>query len=354
MTDLESTPTLRRGSGGDAVVRLHEHLVRAGLPVQGDAVDQFGAATEETVRAFQRRRRLQVDGICGPDTWSALRENKLVLGDRLLSMRRPMLRGDDVRDLQQRLSAIGFDAGRTDGIFGPHTDTALRDFQRNAALAVDGTCGPQTLEAMRRVGGLADGRISELREREFLAASARALPGRRILLASRMSGVGPSVTAIATLLDERGAHCTTAVDVSIDTDAARAANELDADLCVVLQPLVDPAWRCAYYRSGYYRSFRGHAIALRVAEQLAQGSAHATTALTAGLSGGVLRETRMPAVVVQLDLDAAPAAAARQCDEVAEGIRRGFEEPPDLAARSSAPRELGEHGAAAERARRGR
>jgi N-acetylmuramoyl-L-alanine amidase len=321
---------LRRGSDGESVVQLHDELRHAGLPVQGDATDHFGAATEETVRAFQRRRRLQVDGICGPDTWSALHEEPLVLGDRLLSLRRPMLRGDDVGQLQRQLSAIGFDAGRIDGIFGPHTDTALRDFQRNAAVAVDGICGRDTISAMQRVGGLADGQIAELRERESFAASPRALPGRHVLLASRMPGAAPAVTAIATHLEQRGARCSQAVDVAIDTDAARAANNLDVDLCVVVQPVADPAWHCAYYRSGRYRSFRGHAIALRVAEQLAASRApERATALTAGLSGGVLRETRMPAVVVQLEL--APGdVLARGCAGIAEGIRLGFEQPPEL------------------------
>ena len=172
----QANPTLRRGNDGEGVVRLHTQLRHVGLPVQGDTLDHFGAATEETVRAFQRRRRLQVDGICGPDTWSALHEDPLGLGDRLLSLRRPMLRGDDVGQLQQQLSAIGFDAGRIDGIFGPRTDTALRDFQRNAAVAVDGICGRDTIAAMQRVGGLADGEISELRERESFAASPRDCP----------------------------------------------------------------------------------------------------------------------------------------------------------------------------------
>jgi N-acetylmuramoyl-L-alanine amidase len=243
-----------------------------------------------------------------------------------------MLRGDDVGQLQRQLSAIGFDAGRIDGIFGPRTDTALRDFQRNAAVAVDGICGRDTMAAMQRVGGLADGEIAELRERESFAASPRALPGRHVLLASRMPGAGAAVAVIASDLERQGARCSQAVDVAIDTDAARAANDLDVDLCVLVQPVADPAWHCAYYRSGRYRSFRGHAIALRVAERLAaSATADQAVALTAGLSGGVLRETRMPAVVVQLELQPSHALEG-SCAAVADGIRLGFEEPPELPA----------------------
>ena len=50
-----------------------------------------------------------------------------------------MLRGDDVAELQQRLGALGFDAGRVDGIFGAETATALEALQRNAGLPTDTT-----------------------------------------------------------------------------------------------------------------------------------------------------------------------------------------------------------------------
>ena len=70
------------------------------------------------MRPFQEHRGLRSDGVCGPQTWSALVEAGRVLGDRLLYYRNPMLRGDDVATLQRQLGALGFDAGRVDGIFG--------------------------------------------------------------------------------------------------------------------------------------------------------------------------------------------------------------------------------------------
>jgi GH24 family phage-related lysozyme (muramidase) len=62
--------TLRRGSRGKDVERLQKELNRHGhtLTVDGD----FGPATERAVLAFQRARKLKVDGLVGPATWGAL------------------------------------------------------------------------------------------------------------------------------------------------------------------------------------------------------------------------------------------------------------------------------------------
>jgi len=55
--------------------------------------------------------------------------------------------GDAVRDLQQTLSALGYPV-KVDGIFGGDTDVAVRAFQRDHRLAVDGVAGRRTREAI--------------------------------------------------------------------------------------------------------------------------------------------------------------------------------------------------------------
>ena len=62
-----TTPDLR-----PVVERLQRALKRAGFPVVLDGL--FGEMTDKQTRAFQRSRQLQVDGIAGPTTWRALRE----------------------------------------------------------------------------------------------------------------------------------------------------------------------------------------------------------------------------------------------------------------------------------------
>ncbi len=64
-------PTLRRGSKGQSVSELQQRLKARGFdPGQVDGI--FGPRTDSAVRAFQRARRLTVDGIVGPQTWGAL------------------------------------------------------------------------------------------------------------------------------------------------------------------------------------------------------------------------------------------------------------------------------------------
>lgn len=58
-------PTLRRGFVGEETRYLQRLL---SIPVDG----QYGPASENAVRSFQKSHRLVTDGICGPKTWAAL------------------------------------------------------------------------------------------------------------------------------------------------------------------------------------------------------------------------------------------------------------------------------------------
>ena len=66
-----STPTLRRGSSGDAVKLAQSLLNAKGAKLTVDG--KFGPATEKAVRKFQKQAKLTIDGVVGRTTWSALR-----------------------------------------------------------------------------------------------------------------------------------------------------------------------------------------------------------------------------------------------------------------------------------------
>ncbi|MDI6715642.1 MAG: peptidoglycan-binding protein [Actinomycetota bacterium] len=152
-----------RGDRGNEVVDIQVRLSTLGYNLGPNGVDGcFGKFTEEAVKKFQRDRNLAVTGIVNRETWKALVEATYKLGDRLLYLRLPFFRGDDVKELQLSLNALGFNTGKVDGIYGETTERAVREFQRNSGLASDGIFGPSTLAAMRNLQHLLTDKVSRV------------------------------------------------------------------------------------------------------------------------------------------------------------------------------------------------
>jgi hypothetical protein len=75
------------------------------------------------------------------------------VGDDAPRALRKGMRGDDVKSLQQALTAAGFDTKGSDGVFGSNTESAVRSFQKAKGLSVDGVAGAATLKALGLSGG---------------------------------------------------------------------------------------------------------------------------------------------------------------------------------------------------------
>ena len=163
---------LRLGDCGPEIADLRARLSRLGLLLDADASDAFDAEVQLAVRQFQQERGLSVDGIVGPSTQRQLEDAHWQLGDRTLSFTPGhLMRGDDVATLQRRLTSLGFNVGRVDGIFGKQTDNALREFQRGVAVSVDGTAGVETFKALDRLGrSVVGGQPERLRQHVLLDA----------------------------------------------------------------------------------------------------------------------------------------------------------------------------------------
>jgi N-acetylmuramoyl-L-alanine amidase len=324
------TPILRAGDGGDAVRDLQHRLVGAGETIAPAEFGAFGAGTEAAVRAFQTSRQIRVDGIVGPETWSVLVESGFTLGDRLLYLQAPNLRGDDVNMLQHTLNRLGFDAGREDGILGPDTASALREFQRNAGLTVDGISGPATLEAFRRVERMAGGSVAAVRERDELRRPV-GLAGRRVYLAVAL-GFDQIGTPIRQGLERCRAQVMHDVSGADDHALAARANRWGADLFLAVRAGDTSAWEVASFESGAFRSERGCHTALALAEALGQVGVGVRIE-TVGRAYTVLRETRMAAVVCAFgggdagDLAHALTHSAELGAAITAGTRRAFDEP---------------------------
>ncbi len=70
------------------------------------------------------------------------------LGDRILKLKSPNMTGDDVKDMQARLNALGYACGTADGMFGKKTLAGVKAFQTAKGLKVDGEFGPKSLAAL--------------------------------------------------------------------------------------------------------------------------------------------------------------------------------------------------------------
>ncbi|MEG0754391.1 MAG: peptidoglycan-binding protein, partial [Angelakisella sp.] len=168
---------LRKGSNSAYVRTLERQLNRIrrnypAIPLITSVDNNFTAETEAAVKAFQRIFSLTPDGIVGKATWYAISYiyvavRKLAeLGgegeEEQLPSETPaelLRRGDTgpyVKLAQYFLRVIAnyYIAVRPiaiDGIFGPDTEAAVRDFQNRFGLAIDGIVGPKTWGSLYNV-----------------------------------------------------------------------------------------------------------------------------------------------------------------------------------------------------------
>jgi N-acetylmuramoyl-L-alanine amidase len=280
---------LARGAHGARVRELHDLLGAIGLS-SADEPSKFADATAANVEAFQRSRGLPITGVVDATTWTRLVEAGWRLGQRLLFVSQPPQRGDDVAELQTRLAQLGFDPGRIDGIFGPTTEGALRDFQRNRQLPVDGTLTRATLDDVLRLSSLATDRhlVTEARdEAGFFAVTSSLVV---------VCGEGPLVDTLERALDGVVEVCVARGEVE---SCARTANDRDAALVISVAPVEGlDGLRLHYWASYRSHSRRGDRLAGEIAGELARTGVVSRVEVT-GMALPVLRETRMTTLHVE-------------------------------------------------------
>ncbi|PZU93725.1 MAG: peptidoglycan-binding protein, partial [Leptolyngbya sp.] len=106
--------------------------------------------TDRAVRQFQSSRGLTTDGVVGSQTWTRLQQQVTTPPTptspsfiRVLRLANPYTRGEDVRAVQQAIARAGIPVV-ADGVFGPGTDRAVRQFQSSRGLTTDGIVGSRT------------------------------------------------------------------------------------------------------------------------------------------------------------------------------------------------------------------
>jgi N-acetylmuramoyl-L-alanine amidase len=325
----------RPGDRGQEVHDIQQRLLAFGEYVDAAELDgTFGPSTHAAVRAFQERRSLRIDGLVGPDTWNQLVEAGYQLGDRTLYQRAPLHSGDDVRALQRKLNGLGFDAGKEDGLFGPSTDRAVREFQRNVGDDPDGIVGIETLTVLERMRPTESGPgRAVVREGESVRAMRSSIEGQIVAIEAGHADhpddtLGRDIAAaLARELSALGAEpaVLSGSDAARSSDLAREVNELPAAACVSLQlpSAGEPAQRstCSYFGSASTHSPAGKRLAELVGEELEHALGVPSTLV--GLTHAILRETRMPAVQIEPG-GITKADVVRVAEAIATALQRFF------------------------------
>ena len=269
---------------------MHERLQALGHYPTGLPDDTFNELTVAAVEAFQRSRGLPISGDVDATTWSRLIEAGWRLGQRLLFLARPNLRGDDVAELQVRLSQLGFNPGRIDGIFGHLLDVALRDFQRNCAIEPTGTLTRETLLELVRLTSYGPDRS--------LVSEARDLAGFDVAPTGPVVVCGSS--PLAALLVRHAASLDTALlrDQSPE-EVAAFANSHQAAAVISVETLEQIDGVHLHYWASYRsHSRRGEQLASAIAASLARSQQLARVEVT-GMALPILRETQMTTLHVE-------------------------------------------------------
>ncbi len=150
--------TLRKGYQGDDVKSVQSRLKT--LKYYSGSVDgKYGTGTMAAVSAFQAANGLHADGLAGTATYKILYSDAAVPYSETVVTPTPAstvpsrtLRsgdsGDDVKNVQTRLKALGYYTGTVDGKYGSGTVAAIVTFQTQDGLKADGAAGSGTYKVL--------------------------------------------------------------------------------------------------------------------------------------------------------------------------------------------------------------
>ena len=159
-TDVGTRPILRPGDKEAAKIKhIQERLKYYGY-YTGKIDGIYGSGTIAAVKAFQRANGLKVDGAVGPLTLAKLDSNNAVSkkdADQATDVgTRPILRPGDkeaakikyIKEVQTILKAKGLYTGEIDGVYSGIIVTAVRLFQQQNGLTIDGRVGANTWKVL--------------------------------------------------------------------------------------------------------------------------------------------------------------------------------------------------------------
>ena len=206
---LPALPQQQLGPGarGPAVEQVQQRLNLWGYQTKVDG--DFGPKTLRQVSRFQQNQGLPASGRVEPATFAALQRtpqqaqlSPVVAAPAAISL--ASLRsgqaqlsegatGPAVEQVQQRLKLWGYELGKVDGDYGPRTTSAVKRFQAERKIQVNGRVGAQTLAALEQTP-VSVGRLQSSSEAQKLASVAQRVAARRGTVGWCYAGVADSVS----------------------------------------------------------------------------------------------------------------------------------------------------------------
>ena len=139
------------------------HLVRSDIMMQivlksygyydGKIDGDFGSGSKKALVLFQGANNLSPDGVLGQKTCKLLINKKNIVSnnqkdDEIVNVEDSY--SQEIYDAQVKLKNLGLYTSTLDGINGPGTKRAIKQFQEKAGLNIDGVVGPLTLAALEK------------------------------------------------------------------------------------------------------------------------------------------------------------------------------------------------------------
>ena len=260
---------LRYGSIGSDVKALQEALIAAGLPVRGGADGVFGEATQAALKQYQKAKGLSQSGVVDDATANALASagggTTAPASSALVGLKAGAL-GNTVKQLQQAMIDAGITVrGGADGIFGPATAGALKQFQTSQGLPATGTVDKATAAALaspKPVGvtdptpSSGDGYAQYAEKGQRVLALQKALVEAGIALRGGVDGDfgGGTSSAVMELQRQRGLPVTGKVDAATATalGLAKMPAPTAPDVSKVVLKAFPMQGRCGFADTWHY------------------------------------------------------------------------------------------------------
>ena len=329
---MQNKNALEIGDTGNDVFSLQIRLSNLGFLINKIEVTnkEFGADTQEKLKDFQKFRGLKTSGVLDEITKAVLLEAAFKLGNRQLYLQSPMLKGDDVFELQTQLGKLGFDVGRVDGIFGPPTVNALIDFQKNFGLIEDGIAGHETVRNLQNIKHreTSGTQISKIKEIENLRIQSTELKSRHLVV-GHFGNSATLANATARMLRQKGAKV---IDLNNPDEEiqAKTANGFEAEMYIGLHIENESYCAVSYFKTKNSQSEGGFRLASHCSKAITK--IMDVKPSTNGMQLPILRATKMPAVLCALG---PPEEVVEKTNEIAteltKAISNWFKDPLELA-----------------------